>query len=156
MKRFAAAICAFAIALLLLGAPARAQVFIVTTCGTVPAAQMTLTAGKPGALFIDINGNLCTGASVSISSVTANQGTANATPWNDNVAQIGGTAVVADPCQANAKINFTISQTANAKLISGTAAKKTYICSLLLIGADAENVSLVEGTDPHAAPAQRQ
>src|SRR2546430_15681100 len=27
--------------------------------------------------------------------VTANQGTANATPWNENIAQVGGTAAAA-------------------------------------------------------------
>lgn len=44
---------------LCLVAPARAQVFIVASCGTVPASQATLTAGNPGMLFIDTNGNLC-------------------------------------------------------------------------------------------------
>lgn len=57
-----------ALALTLLGLscgviPAQAQVFIVATCGTVPASQATLTAGRPGMLFIDTNGNLCSSGS---------------------------------------------------------------------------------------------
>lgn len=46
-----------------LAAPgANAQVFIVASCGTVPASQATLTAGRPGMLFIDTTGVLCTSA----------------------------------------------------------------------------------------------
>jgi hypothetical protein len=78
--------------------------------------------------------------------VTANQGTANATPWNNNLAQIGGTAVVADPCQANAKSYVSINQTANAQLVTGTASKKIYPCSIHIVTATAQNIALVEGT----------
>lgn len=39
-----------------------------------------------------------------------------------------------------------ISQTANTKIISGVAGQKIYICSVLLISAGLQNVSLVEGT----------
>lgn len=53
----------------------------------------------------------------------------------------------ADPCQGGQqKQNFTISQTASAQVITGVPSKKTYICSMLVIAADAENLSLVEGT----------
>jgi hypothetical protein len=58
----------------------------------------------------------------------------------------GTNTLVIDPCQGNAKVYTPISQTANTKLITGTASKKTYVCSLVLVGADAENVSLVAGT----------
>ena len=51
-----------------------------------------------------------------------------------------------DPCQTTAKLTFQISQTASTKLITGTAAKKIRICSIIANGADAENMSLVEGT----------
>jgi hypothetical protein len=54
-------------------------------------------------------------------------------------------APMADPCSGLAKQNAAISQTANARLIVGGAGK-VYLCSVLLVGADAENVSLVEGT----------
>lgn len=63
-----------------------------------------------------------------------------------NLSQVGGTTIVADPCQANAKTSVAISQTANTKLFSQVSAKKNYICSIMMVGADAENVSLVEGT----------
>jgi hypothetical protein len=59
LTRAAAVAAALFFALL---APAHAQVFIVASCGTVPASQATLTAGKAGMFFIDTNGNLCTGA----------------------------------------------------------------------------------------------
>lgn len=63
-----------------------------------------------------------------------------------NVNQIGGTTVVADPCQAVAKTSTAISQATSTQIISGTSAKKTYICSLALIAGAAENVSITAGT----------
>ena len=61
-----------------------------------------------------------------------------------------GTAVtlspVLDPCQLNAKVYTPISTTANVQMITGTAAKKVYICSILLKNAIAENFSIVAGT----------
>lgn len=64
----------------------------------------------------------------------------------DSAANLKVTAATLDPCQSAAKISFPISQTTSTQLISGTASKKTYICSMMLTGADAENVSLVMGT----------
>jgi hypothetical protein len=58
----------------------------------------------------------------------------------------GTNTLVLDPCQGNAKVYTPISQTANTKLITGTASKKTFVCSIVLVGADAENISLVAGT----------
>ena len=58
----------------------------------------------------------------------------------------GTNSILYDPCQTVAKTYTPISQTANTQLVAGTSAKKTYICSVLLIGADAENVSFVAGT----------
>ena len=70
------------------------------------------------------------------------------TPGTTNKVAVsyGSTALVADPCQSVVKTNVAISQTANTKLISATSAKKNYICSITVIGADAENISIVEGT----------
>jgi hypothetical protein len=63
---------AAAVAAALFFAPAaHAQVFIVASCGTVPASQATLTAGKAGMFFIDTNGNLCTGATFTPSGTQA-------------------------------------------------------------------------------------
>jgi len=39
-----------------------------------------------------------------------------------------------------------ISQAASAQLITGTAGKKTHVCGVFVLAADAENVSLVGGT----------
>lgn len=51
-----------------------------------------------------------------------------------------------DPCQANTKVYLAISQNASAQLITGVAAKKTYICSILIIVGATENVALTAGT----------
>jgi len=45
-------------------------------------------------------------------------------------------------CDTRAKIN----QTAGAQIITGTASKKTYICSINLVTATAQNIAIVEGT----------
>lgn len=39
-----------------------------------------------------------------------------------------------------------ISQAANARLITGVAGQRTYLCGLFVLAADAENISLVGGT----------
>lgn len=77
----------------------------------------------------------------------------NTMPTMDSVARPGfmkvtdGTnSVVVDPCAGNAKVYTPISQTTGTRLIVGTSAKKIYVCSIVLVGADAENVSLVAGT----------
>ena len=58
----------------------------------------------------------------------------------------GGTGIVADPCQQQAKIYTPISLTANTKLLSGVSAKKYYICEIHIIAGAATNVAIVEGT----------
>lgn len=84
--------------------------------------------------------------------VTANLGTLNgaATAANQSTANASlatiATNVGSDPCQTLAKTSLPFSQTASARLILATSAKKTYFCSILIVAADAENLSLVEGT----------
>jgi hypothetical protein len=51
-----------------------------------------------------------------------------------------------DPCVSAVKVYTPITTTANVQLITGTASKKTYICSIMLVSAAAENISLVAGT----------
>jgi len=51
-----------------------------------------------------------------------------------------------DPCKAQAKSYASISQTANAQLVAGTASKKIYVCSIHVVAAAATNVAVVEGT----------
>jgi hypothetical protein len=55
-------------------------------------------------------------------------------------------AVTNDPCGYLSKSGAPISLTASGQLITGTAAKKTYICSIDLVSATAQNIALVEGT----------
>jgi hypothetical protein len=58
----------------------------------------------------------------------------------------GTNAVTLDPCRVGANIFKPISQTASAQLVTGTSAKKIYICSINLVTAGANNVAMVEGT----------
>ena len=51
-----------------------------------------------------------------------------------------------DPCQREAKIRISISQTGNTQLITGTASERVYICSIHLVTATAQSVALVSGT----------
>lgn len=63
-----------------------------------------------------------------------------------NINQVGGTAVVADPCQAIAKTNVAVSQATSTQIITGTSSKKTYICSIMLVAGAAENIAVTAGT----------
>jgi hypothetical protein len=64
-----------------------------------------------------------------------------------NISQINGAAPVLDPCQGQTKLFINISQTGNTKLVTGTSAKKIYICGISVPPqAAAVNLALVEGT----------
>ena len=63
-----------------------------------------------------------------------------------NQAQVGGSAVVADPCMREARIPISISQTAGTQLITGTASERIFICSIHVVTATAQNIALVSGT----------
>ena len=52
----------------------------------------------------------------------------------------------ADPCAVNAKLYLPISQTTSTQLITGTASKKLYLCSLYVVATGAEAISFVAGT----------
>src|SRR5450755_2199604 len=54
----------------------------------------------------------------------------------------------ADPCQQATKINLPISQTATAtnQIVAASGTTKVYVCSLSLVSASANTVSLVSGT----------
>ncbi|MBZ5697114.1 MAG: hypothetical protein LAN18_01055 [Acidobacteriia bacterium] len=58
----------------------------------------------------------------------------------------GANTAVVDPCKGQTKLYASISLTANTQLVTGTSAKKIYICSFHIVTASAENVALVEGT----------
>jgi hypothetical protein len=65
--------------------------------GAVTTAAPTYTTAQTSPLSLTTAGALRTDASATTQpvsgTVTANQGTANATPWNENIAQVGGTTV---------------------------------------------------------------
>jgi hypothetical protein len=51
-----------------------------------------------------------------------------------------------DPCQSAARSSANINLSASGRIVVGTTAKQTYICSMELITATAQNIALVEGT----------
>ena len=63
-----------------------------------------------------------------------------------NVASVGQTAVVANPCMSSVLIPVPISQATSTQILALATSKKNYICSIFTVGSDAENLSLVEGT----------
>jgi hypothetical protein len=79
----------------------------------------TLTAGTPYPLSQDTTGKLCGNTVVSSS---------------------------ADPCSSATKLGASINLTASGQVITGAASKKTYICSIDIVSATAQNIALVEGT----------
>ena len=66
MKRIIAAALLF----LASAVAANAQAVFLTTCGTIPAAQMTPVAGNPAPLFVDLTGKLCAGGGTVTASIT--------------------------------------------------------------------------------------
>lgn len=182
-----------------------------TTVWNMPAGIFTnyranVSSYSAGTITVEVDAS---GVGAMTQVVIANQGTANGTPWNENIAQFGGTAVslgkqlsaasipvvhasddpvvaalaqlsnalrttgkggflgsfgrpvtstgdaldvnvkypVAslDAC-AGVKKNVAISLTGNALLVTGATARRYAICSIILVNAAAENISLVEGS----------
>lgn len=63
----------------------------------------------------------------------------NGTTWDRCVKAV-------DPCQVNTKVHANINGTAGATLVTGTASKKIYLCSINIVTATAQNINLVSGT----------
>jgi hypothetical protein len=51
-----------------------------------------------------------------------------------------------DPCSQKAKLFIPISQTTGTQLFAGTASNRTYVCSVHVVSATAQNIALVSGT----------
>lgn len=68
--------------------------------------------------------------------------------WPDPVVQAAASYPPknGDPCTLNMRVSVPINLTAGGKLISGKTGANTYICSLHLVSALAQNIALVEGT----------
>lgn len=65
---------------------------------------------------------------------------------SENGAQKVYIANPSDPCVGPTVSSAAISQTANARIVGGQGARFVYICHYEVVGADAENLSVVEGT----------
>ena len=59
---------------------------------------------------------------------------------------LGTVMMAANPCLLAIPTNAAINLTASGKIITGTSAKTTYICSMDIVTATAQNIALVEGT----------
>lgn len=121
---------------------------VLVNPGNIPNATpwlMTINQGGNSAVVkagntaaVTDNGLVVADANV-VSAINA------ATPTGANV--IG--FVTNDPCSSinsGSKTSKAITQSGSASIITGTAAKKTYICSLLFNISDGESISIVEGT----------
>lgn len=60
----------------------------------------------------------------------------------------GTTVQITDPCRGNVKNYkpFSVATSSGATLVTGTSAKKQYICSLAFVSATAQNIAFIEGT----------
>jgi len=120
--------------------------------GTLPgfASTPTVNSAQSGAWTVTQSGTWTVQQGGAPWSVTQSSG-----PWTVNQTQIAGTNLVADPCQTAAKTSLPINQ-ATASLttiISGVSGKHTYICSIFLISAAAQNINLVAGTGTNCGTA---
>lgn len=134
---------------------ALAQQPVLTKVGSVIKIDQTTPGTTNG---VQVNAALPAGSNV-IGHVIADSGSTTAvtqpTAGNLNATVVGtGTfaaqitaLAAADPCVGTLKVLASISQTTNTRIITGTSAKKIYICAINIgPNADAENISLVEGT----------
>jgi hypothetical protein len=139
--------CVLMIALILM-----AQQPVTVSSGTVTANIGTTNGlaldSSLTTLDTDVKTNVTLHAGTNIvGKVTTDQTTHGTTDLvAADITKIGGTAVVAEPCQQLAKTYTPISLTANTKLLTGVSAKKYYVCEIHLIAAAATNVAIVEGT----------
>lgn len=106
------------------------------------AGTATATAAS-GVQKVGMVGN----AGGAVDAATAAAAPANALQVGVNV---GGNlqALVGDPCQVNAHAfaRIDIASAATSVLVTGTSAKKTYICGMMLFSAGTTNVGIVEGS----------
>lgn len=121
----------------------------VLNLGTGTVATTTTVAGQfivlnTGLLAVRVRaGTLSSGAW----NVTLTRGTATgSSPLLSELISDGTNTQLVNPCASVAPTVVAISQTGSTKLVSAVAAKKNYICSILIVAATAEIVNLIEGT----------
>jgi hypothetical protein len=118
-------------------------------------------SGNPNVTVSNTPAITCAGCSTAANQSTEITGI-NAISANTGGPIPPGTALIGytspDPCSQGIKSQVNISQNTNTQLITGTSAKKSYICSILAIvdssvGTGAANVALVEGVGTACANA---
>jgi hypothetical protein len=115
--------------------------------GDVFVRQSTAANLKATAVLNDGSGNAITSTS---SALDVNLKSGAIPTGSNTIGSVkltdGTNTAIVDPCVGQTKSYVNISLTANTKLITGTSAKKIYICQINLVVASATNVALVEGT----------
>lgn len=123
------------------------QDIITDTSGELQVDVLTLPALVAGSANI---GDVDVLTLPALVAGTANIGDVDVASFPDNeplnVAQKGGAAIVAGPCEREAVLYAVIDQTSGEEIINGTASERIYICSIQLVTATAQNVALVDGT----------
>lgn len=92
--------------------------------GAVTTSAPSYTTAQTSPLSLDTSGNLRVnpGTVTVTGTVTSNQGTANATPWNENVAQFGGTNISTGTGAGGTGIpRVTVSNDSQVKVWDGTS-----------------------------------
>jgi hypothetical protein len=117
----------------------------VLPTGAATSANQTNASQKTQ--IVDGSGNVIASTTNALN-VNVNNSNANgqAVMASSSPVVLASDQTVGDPCTFAAKTSVPISQTSSAQIITGTSSKKTYVCSIFALGADAENMSLVEGT----------
>ncbi len=94
--------------------------------GVYNSTAPTLTTGQQASIQLNASGAVKTDGSATTQpvsgTVTANQGTANATPWNANIAQVGGSAIALGLSATSAAIPIVPSNTPTSTLTQISAA----------------------------------
>lgn len=114
----------------------------------VPGVNSFMTSGN----LTQFGGtNLATGTGAGgagIPRVTMSNDSTLAANQSVNVNQVGGTTPVLDPCQANTPTikPITITTNTTTNIITGTSAKKVYICYLYFQNVAADNIAVISGT----------
>ena len=133
------------------------------TGGIYNSTLPTLTTGQQAAFQLDLNGRQILSPLTSTSVVTANQGAANATPWNSNMAQIngvaplmgagvGGTGSLRVNVASDQNVASNISQFGGTAVTLGQKAAASSIPVVLASGATISTSSSTGGTAIANAP----
>lgn len=127
------------------GSAATQPISGTVTATQATAASLNATVVGTGTLAVQNTAATPAGSNV-IGHVIADSGSTTVVTGTTavNLSQVVGAAP--DPCFGQARTYFSISQTTNTQIITGTSAKKIYFCSFNVVAGDAENISVVEGT----------